>query len=56
MLKVHAGFVVAKAETNKRWALTLFGDAAGYEFLLLAGEAFARLGKDACRFLSNLVV
>ena len=56
MRKVQAGFVVSKAEANKRCALTLFGDGAGYEFLLLAGESFVTLGKDACRFLSNLVV
>ena len=31
------------------------GDGAGYEFLLLTGESFGRLGKDAARFLSDLV-
>ena len=49
----QAGFAAAKAETNKRRAFELFGDGAGYEFLLLAGESFGRLGKDASRFLND---
>ena len=52
----QAGFAAAKAETSKCLAFELFGDGAAmnYEFLLLAGESFGRLGKDAARFLHDL--
>ena len=50
----QAGFAAAKAETNERRAFKLFGDGTGYEFLLLAGKSFKRLGKDASRFLNDL--
>ena len=40
-----AGFVAAKAETDKRHAFELFGDGSGYEFLPLAGKSFGRVGK-----------
>ena len=50
-----AGFSAAKAERVSIALFKLFGDGAGYEFLLLAGESFGRLGEEAARFLSDLV-
>ena len=50
-----ARFAAAKAETSKRRAFELFGDGVGYEFVLLAGESFGRSGKEAARFLFNLL-
>ena len=50
----HAALAVKKAGTHKCRAFDLLGDGAGYGLLLLAGESFRRLGKEAACFLSDL--
>ena len=43
-----------ETETSKRFAFELFCDGVGCEFVLLAGEIFGSLGKEAVYFLSDL--